>query len=85
METIEELRELNAKLNEELASTKAILEKANATNQEKDKRIDELTTYNNKLFSRLSFEEDKPQKDNEPQTQEDVINDIIKIMSKEEK
>lgn len=82
METIEELREQNVKLNEELNKSKAQLVQALATSKEKDARINELTTYNNKLFARLSFDEEDPQQDEEPETEQAQIDAIIKLMDK---
>lgn len=84
-ETIEELREQLLKEKEKVNTLTTSLQQAKDANAKQAERINELTTYNNKLFSRLAFEENEPQKQTEPQTEEDTINAIIKIMNKEEK
>lgn len=86
METIEELREQLVKAQEEKAQLTAKLETATKTNEEQAIKITELTNYNNKLFSRLSFEEEKPQNNASTElTEEQQVNNIVKLMKKEEK
>lgn len=83
METIEELREQLVKANEEKAQLTAKLETATKTNKEQADKITELTTYNNKLFSRLSFEEEQPQNNTSTEiTEEEQVNNILKLMNK---
>ena len=75
-ETIEQLREQLVKANEDNKALKTANEELTKTNKEQLDRINELTTYNNKLFTRLTF--DAPKEDTPKQeTEADVINRIV--------
>lgn len=81
--TIEELREQLATANEQNATLTEQLKTATTNLAESQKRIDELVTYNNKLFTRLSFEQTETEnKESAQETEDDVVKDIVEKMKK---
>ena len=80
-DTVEALREQLAQANDNNKTLTAKVDELSKTNKEQAVRIEELITYNNKLFARVGVEDNEPV-EKPKETEADVVNDIIKLMNK---